>query len=71
VSHSSWSRLVIMTRTPLYRHSLNIAHVSGFLFIAAKTDLYVTRKGALKIRNPGISLFTEMLFILLEDRYAT
>jgi hypothetical protein len=55
---------------PLYRHSLNIAHISGFLFIATKTDLYVTRKGALKIRNPEISLFIEILFILLEDRYA-
>jgi len=56
---------------PLYRHGLNIAHISGFLFIATKTDLYVTRKGALKIRNPEISLFIEMLFILLEDRHAT
>jgi len=35
-----------MTRMPLYRHSLNIAHVSVFMFIATKTDLYVVRKGA-------------------------
>jgi hypothetical protein len=56
---------------PLYRHSLNIAHVLGFTFFATKPDLYVARKGAFKIRNPEISLFIELLFILPEDRYAT